>query len=105
MGVGCDEAGVCYAEAHGQHSMCPNAVPAPTERVAEAEETPLDRAKRRQAARDASGDVHIEGSIYEGMEASLCRSGRTIAHVARYADAVEIARALAASTKDQNDDG
>jgi hypothetical protein len=26
MGVGCDEAGVCYAEAHGQPERCPKSV-------------------------------------------------------------------------------
>lgn len=25
LGVGCDEAGICYAEAHGQPSKCPHA--------------------------------------------------------------------------------
>lgn len=27
MGVGCDEAGVCYAEAHGKPEECPNHEP------------------------------------------------------------------------------
>ncbi len=27
MGVGCDEYGICYAEAHGQPEQCPHYVP------------------------------------------------------------------------------
>lgn len=55
----------------------------------------IARAKQRREARDASGVVYVDGSIYQGMEACLVRSGRTIAHVVKYADAVEIAEALA----------
>ena len=57
----------------------------------------LAAAKARAAKRAASGDVHIEGSIYEGMAACLTRHGATIAHVVKYEDAVEIAAALKAA--------
>jgi hypothetical protein len=62
---------------------------------ARAAETGIERAKQRRAARDASGEVYVDGSIYEGMAACLVRSGRTIAHVVDYADAVAIAAAMA----------
>lgn len=31
MGVGCDEYGVCYAEAHGQPEQCPHYTPSATQ--------------------------------------------------------------------------
>lgn len=55
----------------------------------------IESAKQRRAARDASGEVYVDSSIYEGMAACLVRSGRTIAHVVDYADAVAIAAAMA----------
>lgn len=59
----------------------------------------LATAKARAAKRAASGDVHIEGSIYEGMAACLTRHGVTIAHVVKYEDAVEIAAALKGTSR------
>ncbi len=58
-------------------------------------ETGIERVRRRRAERDASGVLYVDSSIYEGMEACLVRNGRTVAHVHRYADAVEIAAGLA----------
>lgn len=55
-------------------------------------ETPHERANRRAEERAADGKIHVEGSIYEGMEACLTRHGHTIAHVVKYADAVELAK-------------
>lgn len=54
----------------------------------------LERARARLAAKDASGEMYVDCSIYEGMVASLQRNGRTVAHVVDYADAVEIADAV-----------
>ena len=62
-----------------------------------------DRAKQRQAARDASGKAHVEGSIYEGMEASVQQHGRTIAHVPLYGDALAIAASLNGEAGDKLD--
>lgn len=58
-------------------------------------ETGIERVRRRRAERDASGVLYVDSSIYEGMEACLVRNGRAVAHVRRYADAVEIAAMLA----------
>lgn len=63
----------------------------------------MKRAKERRAARDASGVMYVDGSIYEGMEACLVRFGRTVAHVVKYADAVEIAAAMAGRCGDAGD--
>lgn len=53
--------------------------------------TALERAQRRADVRAKDGKLHIEGSIYEGMEACLVRNGRTIAHVVKFADALALA--------------
>ena len=68
----------------------------PDDPVVPAQVEIVARVKARRAARDASGVIYVEGSIYEGIEACLVRDGRTVAHVVRYADAVEIADRLAA---------
>ncbi len=62
----------------------------------------LARAKFRADKRAASGEVSVEGSIYEGMEACLVQHGRTIAHVVLYADAVDIAARLTTPTDAAN---
>lgn len=54
-------------------------------------DTALKRAQRLADDRAKEGKLHIEGSIYEGMEACLVRNGRTIAHVVKYADALALA--------------
>jgi len=50
-----------------------------------------DRARARRAAKDASGELYVDHSIFVGIEACLTRNGKTVAHVVKYADAVEIA--------------
>ena len=54
----------------------------------------VERAKERRAAREASGQAYIEGSIFEGMAACVVRHGRTIAQVHDFHDALAIVEAL-----------
>lgn len=77
MGVGCDESGVCYAEAHGQPEMCPRLATAPSpsgdalELLATACKLPPDQMRSAKT-------VRVDDAL-RAIEAALTRSQHPLA--------------------------
>ncbi len=71
MGVGCDEAGVCYAEAHGEPDRCPRTAEARARREGER----AGRETMREEAAKVAFD-HATASRWAGAPLAVEASGQ-----------------------------